>query len=413
MKILWITNIPLPPISRAMGWKELPVGGWMYSSLKSLTEKSDSNIAVATVYNGNEFIAKDIDNIRYYLLPLCGKAKTEYNERIERYWKGISDEFQPEVVHIHGSEFPHGLAYVNAVGSSGVVVSIQGMVSGIARYYAGGIDIRSIKKCLTARDIIKHNGLRYGQSEFEKRGKLECELFTKVSHIIGRTEWDKAHAWAINPNAEYHYCGETLRGSFYNHSWEYDKCIPHTIFVSQAGYAIKGLHKLLEAMPIVLRNYPDAKVFVAGSDPTIAPWWRITGYGKYLKTLVRKLGISNNIEFLGMLQEDAMCKAYLKSNVFVCPSSIENSPNSLGEAQLLGMPHIASFVGGIPEIVCYNQDILYRFEETEMLAKKICHVFSLEKNYESPYFESSRYDREKNTSDLISIYSNIKNSDNR
>ena len=86
--------------------------------------------------------------------------------------------------------------------------------------------------------------------------------------------------------------------------------------------------------------------------------------------MIARLGISEHIEFTGMLDEKAMCDRYLKSNLFVCCSAIENSPNSLGEAQLLGMPYVASFVGGVPEIAGMNADVLYRFEETEMLAKK-------------------------------------------
>ena len=45
-----------------------------------------------------------------------------------------------------------------------------------------------------------------------------------------------------------------------------------------------------------------------------------------------------------------MKKEYLKANVYVLPSSVENSPNSLGEAMLLGVPCIASYAGGIPSM---------------------------------------------------------------
>lgn len=65
-----------------------------------------------------------------------------------------------------------------------------------------------------------------------------------------------------------------------------------------------------------------------------------------------------------------MVKRYLLSNVFICPSTIENSPNSLCEAQLLGVPHIASYVGGTADLMKGNEECLYRFEETEMLAEK-------------------------------------------
>lgn len=164
---------------------------------------------------------------------------------------------------------------------------------------------------------------------------------------------------------------------------------------------------LFEAMPLILRRYPDAKIYVAGSDPTDKPWYRITGYGKYLKKQIARLGIAKHIVFTGMLDEKTMCDRYLKSNVFVCCSSIENSPNSLGEAQLLGMPYVASFVGGIPEIVNYSHDVLYRFEEYEMLAKKICQVFAKEDDYIPSEFDKSRYDGVRNTHDLISIYNKI------
>ena len=404
MNILWITNIIMPPLAKAKNMPIPAVGGWMYSSLKRLTENSDLTIAVATVYSGNKFDTIEIDGIQYYLLPLHGKSMIMYNQHLEHYWLRVHDDFKPDVIHIHGSEFPHGLAYVKACGPQGVAVSLQGIISCIARYYAAGIDYKYVKKCLTFRDIVKNDNILKGQKSFDKRGILEIELLQRANHIIGRTDWDKAHAWAINPNAEYHYCGETLRDSFYVNKWSYDKCESHSIFVSQASYPIKGVHMLFEALPLILREYPDARIYVAGADPTSKPWYRITGYGKFLKKQIARLGIADHILFTGMLDEKAMCERYLKSNVFVCCSSIENSPNSLGEAQLLDMPYVASLVGGVPEIVNWNRNVLYRYEEYEMLAQKICHIFAQKDKYIPYDFSINRYDSVKNASDLLSIY---------
>lgn len=406
MKVLWITNIMMPPLAKAKALPVPAIGGWMYSSLKRLFTQNDIEMAVATVYNGKLYDTSCIDNIKYYLIPLDGKKAVEYNPGIEAYWHRIHDEFHPDVVHIHGSEYPHGLAYINACGPSGVVVSIQGLISVYTRYYASGIAFSDTKKT-TFRDKIRRDGILRGQKSFEKRGRFEIELLSHVNHIIGRTEWDKAHAWAINPKAQYHHCGETLRDSFYNHRWVYEKCEPHSIFVSQASYPIKGVHMLFEALPLVLRHYPDTKVYVAGYDSTVAPWWRIGSYGKYLKKMIARLGISEHIEFTGMLDEKAMCDRYLKSNLFVCCSAIENSPNSLGEAQLLGMPYVASFVGGVPEIAGMNADVLYRFEETEMLAKKICDIFALGSSYKPAQYDASMYDGAANTQSLLETYRQI------
>ena len=407
MRILWITNIMMPPICEAMGYSIPAIGGWMYSSLKRLKSSLDGNIAVATVYPGKQLIEKEIDGIHYFLLPLCGKSMIHYNIHLEELWRKVKEVIRPDIVHIHGSEFPHGLAYVNACGVRGVVVSIQGIVSDIARYYASGIDFRNVKKCLTFRDIIKRDNIIKGQESFEKRGRLEIDLLQKVNHIIGRTDWDKAHTWAINPDARYYYCGETLRDTFYTHKWDYNNCEPHSIFVSQASYPIKGLHMLLKALPLILKKYPDAKVFIAGSDPTRAPFWRISGYGKYLLNLIKRYNIREHIAFTGSLDEEAMCQRYLKSNVFVCCSAIENSPNSLGEAQLLGMPYVASFVGGIPEIVNWNPDVLYRFEEYEMLARQIVNIFDKRDTIKIQSFDFHRYDGATNTQLLQNIYTQI------
>lgn len=406
MKILWITNIMLPPICEATGHKGYSVGGWMYSSLKNLKTNSNNKYAVATIYNGDKLIEQEIEGTTWYLLPMKGKKTVKYNKSLERYWREIQNTFNPNVVHIHGSEYPHGLAYINACGPSGVVVSIQGLISVYTRYYASGIAFSDTKKT-TFRDKIRRDGILRGQKSFEKRGRFEIELLSHVNHIIGRTEWDKAHAWAINPKAQYHHCGETLRDSFYNHRWVYEKCEPHSIFVSQASYPIKGVHMLFEALPLILHHYPDTKVYVAGYDSTVAPWWRIGSYGKYLKKMIARLGISEHIEFTGMLDEKAMCDRYLKSNLFVCCSAIENSPNSLGEAQLLGMPYVASFVGGVPEIAGMNADVLYRFEETEMLAKKICDIFALGSSYKPAPYDTSMYDGTANTQSLLETYRQI------
>ena len=145
----------LPPVCEAL---ELPVpsiGGWMYSSLKRLKKAGIGVIAVATVYSGKKLIEIQIDDVTYYLLPLNGKSAIKYNKHLEPLWFSIKESFKPDIVHIHGSEYPHGLAYVRSCGTGGVVVSIQGILSSYARYYSAGINYKNIKRYLTFRDFVK------------------------------------------------------------------------------------------------------------------------------------------------------------------------------------------------------------------------------------------------------------------
>ena len=257
-------------------------------------------------------------------------------------------------------------------------------------------------------------GPHNNKEQFINSGKtVEKVMLSKVKHIIGRTSWDRAHAWAINPNAKYHFNNETLRPEFYDGSkWDYNKCEKHTIFISQAGYPLKGLHQVLRAMPLILCHFPDTKVRVAGADITKYSTWRdklrISGYGKLIRSMIRQLSIENHIEFLGPLNAEQMKQAYLNSNVFVCPSSIENSPNSLGEAQLLGVPHVVSYVGGVADMMVGNEENLYRFEEIEMLAEKVCKIFRNEyKQIDMSNIALQRHHQNENLKQLLAIYNEI------
>lgn len=75
---------------------------------------------------------------------------------------------------------------------------------------------------------------------------------------------------------------------------------------------------------------------------------KISGYGKYLRKLMEENGLEDKITVLGQLSDVQMKEAYLNSHVFVCPSALENSPNSLGEAMLLGVPWRRLPDGGHP-----------------------------------------------------------------
>lgn len=403
MRILWITNTLLPPIAQAVDLQADSGGGWMYASLKRLLKNSDLKFAIATVYAGREFVKKEIEGTTYYLLPAKYSDPSKYDQSLELWWQKINSAFQPEIIHIHGTEYLYGLTWVNACGARGVLVSLQGIISAIAEYYLSGLP----RLTPSLRDVLRQDSLRQQQAKFRKRGEHEISLLSQVSHIAGRTEWDKAHAWAINPDAKYHYCGETLREPFYSHKWDYNACTPHSIFLSSASYPIKGFHKFLDCLPLVLRHYPDTKVRIAGDDITAKPWIRRSAYDNYIGCKIREKELVGVINFTGSLSAEAMCQEFLGCNAFVLCSSIENSPNSLGEAQMLGVPYVASFVGGVPEITGMNPQTLYRFEETEMLAKKLCDIFALKERYQVADFDHSRYDGERNSSLLTEIYNQI------
>lgn len=341
--------------------------------------KCEQNIQLAVVSFGKTDEFKTVEDlpIKYYMVPSCNGKNGIYNPSYETFFKQINQDFKPNVVHIHGTEYAHSLAWVKACGSSNVVVSMQGLVSVYASYYYGGISVGEHLRHTTFRDVVRNDSIFQQKKRMTRRGSYEVELLKTVKHVIGRTSWDMSCAWNINAGLEYHFCNETLRSSFYTGEWSVDKCEQHTIFLSQGHYPIKGLHKMIEALPSILRQYPDAKVYVAGSDFIKSSFLKRNGYTDFLIHLIRKLKVEECIKFLGPLSEEKMKAQYLKSHVFVCPSAIENSPNSVGEAQLLGVPVVASYTGGTMDMVKDGvTGFLYRFEETPLLAYRICQLFA-------------------------------------
>ena len=105
--------------------------------------------------------------------------------------------------------------------------------------------------------------------------------------------------------------------------------------------------------------------------------------------------------------------------MFVLGSSIENSPNSLGEAQLLGVPVIASYVGGTCDMMPDGlQDYLYRFEEIEMLSNKVCQIFEAPQSWSHiQEFEittaSQRHSKEKVREQTLEMYKEIISRENK
>lgn len=415
MNILWITNITFPEaIARIKGDTEFTSsGGWMIGASEALVHNEDVNLTVASLScDVDELTFIKGDYLSFFLLPY-GKGNLKYNKEYESYWKVVNNKVRPDIVHIHGTEYSHGLAYVNACGAKHVVVSIQGLVSVVSDYYFHGLSFLDIISNISLLDIVQ-GSLICEKNQMKKRGKMEKAFIQKVNHVIGRTDWDKAHVWEINQDAKYHFCNEILRNEFYEGPyWQYNKCKRHTIFLSQASYPIKGLHQLLKAMPLILKEYPDTKIRISGHDITKSLQIKglipsVSGYGKFIRKLIHALKLSENIEFIGCLDAIGMKQEYLNCNVFVCPSSIENSPNSLGEAQILGTPCVCSYVGGVPNMMQGDETHLYRFEEYPMLANIICDVFR-SRDFPSHMREVARkrHDKNTNTRTLTEIYCEI------
>lgn len=416
MKVLWVSLVKFPPLCEHLG-EAVPVHcGWMYSSAKAMMkEMPEVRLGVMVYSYGKNYERYDIEGVTYYLIPTAKIDRTS-KKQIEACRQAIRN-FSPDLIHIHGTE--HSLAKaVCMANESGtrIVANIQGLAGPIMRYADGGLSLWDKLTNITLLDFYRGTFLLNEKRSFKLRAECEHYVLTHVTDIIGRTQWDQAHVITINPNLRYHFMNETLRNSFYESPvWDYEHCKKHSIFVSNSGSPLKGAHQVLNALPIILRQYPDTVVNFCGSSVMsnkLKDLLRFQGYHLYLRRLVKRLRLQEHVCFLGSLSETQMKQQFLDANVYVLPSAIENSPNSLCEAQILGTPVVASYCGGTPTLLTDGQTgHFYRYEEYEMLAQIVMRLFEQDNftclSLAEMKVASHRHNREQNARRLAEIYHNI------
>lgn len=440
MKILWLCNFMLPAVAEKLQQKATNKEGWISGMAEVILKRRDSN----EIQLGIAFpVPAQMDGLREELSVYGGKLTCygfyedtlypeNYEEALEERMRRITDDFQPDVIHCYGTEYPHTLAMCRAYpDKKKILISIQGLCAVYADTYFANLPEKIINK-VTFRDFLKKDSLKEQQAKYVKRGVTEIEAVKLTGNVAGRTEWDKFYTSRWNPDSRYYHLNETLRSCFYESRWSNEKACPHRIFLSQGNYPIKGLHYMLLALPRIREKYEDVKVYVAGDSIIRYETWKdkikISAYGKYLRSLIRKYGLEKQVVFLGQLTGEQMKEQYLKSALFVCPSTIENSPNSLGEAMLLGMPCVSADVGGVRSIFTDGEDgILYpgfcleKADKEDALAENARAlaeaVISMWENpaKQAEFCENAAahaartHDREENYRRMIEIYADIKN----
>ena len=379
MNILWTVNLIPSEASQTLGINAVVLGGWVESMAARLKAYPDVKLAIACKTDAANQFDEEINGIRYFSLGY--NSKTSLSD-LEKICSDIIDRFKPDVIQIEGTEFLHASAMLNAGNRAQIptVVSLQGILNGQYQYQCGQLPIddmmfsSSLKKIYTAW-ILHLRKTRW----FKPRMKTEREIIAKANYIIGRTTWDRAHAYKINPKAKYFTCNRILREPFYQKQWNQSQIEKHSLYVGNGYYALKGVQYVIEALPELVREFPDIKLYIAGVKPfeknDKRPFYK-RGYGLYLEKLIKDLGVADYIEFTGPLKAEQVAQKLSEVNAYILCSAIENSPNTLGEAMHIGTPCVAAYVGGVPDMAVDGEDALfYRNDDPALLAWQVKRIF--------------------------------------
>lgn len=370
MRVLWFVNGAVPAVLERHGQTNRGSGYWITTLLEYVTQTPGIQVEVATAdprFPDEQFEA---DGVRYLVIgqrswqPFFTAQKGNLEKCVE-----IVRERNPDLVHIHGSERFFGLMAARKLIDVPSVISLQGFLGPCLAAFCGALSPSQLWRSQRLIELASGRGLFWRYRELAVAARQEQEILSGAQAFMGRTEWDHAVVRSHNPTADYYHVGELLRRQFTEACWDLAGAQRHTVIFTYAGEPRRGVEVVLEALRIVRREFPDARLRLGGEIGDRR------GYDRFLRQLIAS-GPADAVELMGYLEGDAMAARLCGSHVFVHPAFVENSPNSLCEAMQAGLPCIATHAGGIPSLVENERTgLLFPAGDAAMLARAILRIF--------------------------------------
>ena len=119
---------------------------------------------------------------------------------------------------------------------------------------------------------------------------------------------------------------------------------PQSILYAGVLTPLKGVHHLINAFVGLAQEFPPARLVLVGHEEN-------KSYAAQLKEQVKRFGLDERVQFIGVMPQVELALWMRKACVFVLPSVSEGLGRVVVEAMATGTPVIGSHVGGIPEIV--------------------------------------------------------------
>ena len=131
----------------------------------------------------------------------------------------------------------------------------------------------------------------------------------------------------------------------------------------RAFHTIYNPEMAVRVLALVLRNHPDATLVMAGVDK---------GMEDETKKVVRELGLSGAVRFPGFLDHDAKNEEFSRADIYLNTTRIDNMPISVIEACAMGLPVVATNVGGLVDLITDRENgILIGDGNVEQMANAV------------------------------------------
>lgn len=414
LRVLWFSNTPANA-DEYFNQELKGTGGWLKALDIDLQDKVELHVA----FYWPDKLTFQYKNTTYHTIylnqnPVKKFLRNRLNitnpEKELSSFLEVINKVKPDIIHIHGTENSFGLIIPHT--NLPVVISVQGIIKPSLNKFFSGFEWRDIayskRKLSSLKEFFFPYSFKKNYQTFKIKRDIEEKIMSSCKFLIGRTAWDKRVTRVLAPESQYFHVDEILRNSFYNSVWkphDREKIIIHT---TTGNSIYKGFETLCLAINELCRLNINFEWRVAGikEDDLIVA---------LTKQKLRKNFPEKGLILLGNLNEKSLVEAMLNADIFVMPSHIENSPNSLCEAMILGMPCIATFAGGTGSMLKDGEEgILLQDGDPWAMAGAILELVNdpdkatrMGKNARKRALE--RHDKAKIITDLINIYNQIIN----
>lgn len=366
LKALWFSPVLLPDMLHYLGQAATVRAGWIASLLSALRKfEPEINFIIVAVADVKDEIQFKTDNITYVLLPNKNQSLTQKSNLLITA-SNIVYNMSPDIIHVHGTESLFALLACNKDLKIPVVVSIQGLLSRCLPYQTACLSFR--EKFIwqfSPRNILTRQGPFFTWWAWRKQIPAEIQVLRKGHYFIGRTDWDKFNVQTLNPNACYFHGDEVLRPVFYTYPTRTATNTTLVLLVSRAT-PLKGITIFFDALAILRKWGIHCKSRIFGRFNSN------DGLGAILLKRIHNLNLDGCVELIGLQSDENVAKEMAEATIYVHPSFIDNSPNSVCEAMLIGTPVVSSNCGGIPSLINHNETgILVPPGNPKILAEEI------------------------------------------
>lgn len=414
VKILWFSNTPCNAVERL---KESQIGGgWLQSLDLAIQDKIELHIAF---YHGS--ISAPFKHLNTFYYPISSRSIKKNSiqnmlrpsildtEDIGLYLEIIA-AVKPDLIHIHGTENTFNCIIEQV--SVPVVVSIQGNIVVYQHKYTAGIPVQLMKgkgvdNISSLKALFINKNFYHGLRLFKKMATRETRYLASTKFVIGRTGWDKRITSILAPKATYFHNDEILRNEFYTTQWKAHQDRNGIIIHSTNGNTpYKGFETICETLYILQQAGLQVEWRVAGikEDDTIV---------RLVRKILGDRFPTSGLKLVGKISADELVDMLMDADVYVMPSHIENSPNNLCEAMMIGMPCLATFVGGTGSLLSDGEEgLLIQDGDPWVMAGAIKEMVNNQTqciNYgkKARTRALARHDKHKIVKELVDIYQAI------